>query len=130
MPPEQIKRIQGGALILAFYAVIFGLPSAILSRSLLDLLVLPLVFGLPTCYLMGVFDSKVWRVNHDRTKEHTRLQRSDLPVPLRRVGVYPRTPERNPVATMGRSRPRRTGVQTSEVSSSRLVESQLTSDSL
>lgn len=73
MSCEQRKRLKGAAIILALYAVAFGVPSALLSGEWTDVLIIAMVFGLPTCYLAGCFDPSVWRTAYGRFKEHTRL---------------------------------------------------------
>lgn len=73
MSRETRKRLIQAAIIFALYAVVFGVPSTMLSGDLIDIPVLGVVFGLPTCVLLGIIPPRTWSLPYGRVKEHSRL---------------------------------------------------------
>lgn len=65
------KRLHQAAIILAIYAVLFGLPSTLLSGNLIDIPILAVIFAIPTWVLLGPLPQTSWSHTHGRIEEHS-----------------------------------------------------------
>lgn len=64
--------VKQGSAIMAFFAIV-SVPMAMSTGSIWHMLIITLAFGVPTCYLQGAFDPKLWGLRHDGLTQPTRV---------------------------------------------------------